>query len=84
VDNQDLKRAALVARHHFETGQAVLELESAKHHDHLIGVKCRRIIEFLDEDIEVKHEEISRNNGFQIEDHAFIIYGICSNDARQL
>jgi Fur family ferric uptake transcriptional regulator len=75
--------AGLVVRHHFETGQAVFELESGKHHDHLICVKCGKIVEFLDESIEAKQKEIARDNGFQIEDHALIIYGICDNESCQ-
>ena len=43
--------AGLVIRHHFETGQAVFELERGSHHDHLICVKCGKIIEFVDASI---------------------------------
>ncbi len=71
--------AGLVIRHHFETGQAVFELESGKHHDHLICVKCGKIIEFMDESIEAKQKEIAKKNGFRISDHSLIIYGICDN-----
>lgn len=72
--------AGLVIRHHFETGQAVFELERGKHHDHLICVKCGKIVEFVDESIETKQREIADKNGFQISDHSLIIYGICSRD----
>ena len=71
--------AGLVLRHHFETGQAVFELERGKHHDHLICVKCGKIIEFVDEAIEAKQKEIAKKNGFRISDHSLIIYGICDN-----
>lgn len=71
--------AGLVIRHHFETGQAVFELERGKHHDHLICVKCGKIIEFVDESIEAKQKEIAAKNGFRISDHSLIIYGICDN-----
>ena len=72
--------AGLVIRHHFESGQAVFELERGGHHDHLICVKCGKIVEFVDESIEAKQEKIAEENGFQISDHSLIIYGVCSNE----
>ena len=75
--------AGLVIRHHFETGQAVFELERGKHHDHLICVKCGKIIEFFDEAIESRQKEIANKNGFRISDHSLIIYGICDNESCQ-
>ena len=72
--------AGLVIRHHFETGQAVFELERGSHHDHLICVKCGKIVEFVDESIESKQEQIAEENGFKISDHSLIIYGVCSNE----
>lgn len=75
--------AGLVIRHHFETGQAVFELERGKHHDHLICVKCGKIIEFFDEAIEARQKEIANKNGFRISDHSLIIYGICDNESCQ-
>lgn len=75
--------AGLVIRHHFETGQAVFELERGEHHDHLICIKCGKIIEFLDEAIEIRQKEIAKNNGFIISDHSLIIYGICDNETCQ-
>lgn len=71
--------AGLVVRHHFETGQAVFELESGKHHDHLICVRCGKIIEFMDESIETKQKEIADKNGFKISDHSLVIYGVCND-----
>lgn len=75
--------AGLVIRHHFETAQAVFELERGKHHDHLICVKCGKIVEFVDESIETKQKEIAAENGFRISDHSLIIYGICDNESCQ-
>ena len=71
--------AGLVIRHHFESGQAVFELESGKHHDHLICVRCGKIVEFVDDAIETKQKEIAEKNGFRISDHSLIIYGVCDN-----
>ncbi len=70
--------AGLVIRHHFETGQAVFELERGSHHDHLICVKCGKIVEFVDASIEAKQKEIAEEKGFRISDHSLVIYGVCN------
>jgi Fur family ferric uptake transcriptional regulator len=71
--------AGLVIRHHFEGGQAVFELDRGRHHDHLVCVKCGKIIEFVDDTIEMKQKQIASNAGFKMTDHALIIYGICAS-----
>lgn len=70
--------AGLVAKHHFEGGSAVYEMEQGEHHDHLVCIKCGKIEEFVDEIIETRQREIAKNAGFEITDHALNIYGICS------
>ena len=71
--------ASLVKRHHFETGQAVFELNRGHHHDQLVCVKCGKIVEFIDEEIEEKQIQIAKNYNFNITDHSLIIYGICNS-----
>ena len=70
--------AGLVIRHHFEGGQAVFELERGKHHDHLICIKCGKIVEFVNSAIEEQQQKIAEREGFKITDHSLIIYGECS------
>ena len=48
-----------------------------EHHDHLICVECGRIIEFCDEAIETRQEEIAKQHGFRIVDHKMELYGVC-------
>ena len=48
------------------------------HHDHIVCVKCNTIIEFVNDDIEKKQEQIARDNGFKLLDHTMYLYGICS------
>jgi Fur family ferric uptake transcriptional regulator len=69
--------AGLVSRHHFEGGQAVFELDRGEHHDHLVCVKCGRVVEFLDELIEERQRDIAKREGFRIEDHSLTLYGVC-------
>ena len=71
--------AGLVMRHHFEGGQAVFELDRGKHHDHLICIKCGKIVEFVNSSIEEQQTKIAEEAGFKITDHSLIIYGECSN-----
>ena len=73
--------AALVTRHHFESGQAVFELNQGSHHDHLVCVKCGRVDEFYDDIIEKQQKKIAEEKGYSITDHNLILYGICSNCA---
>ena len=53
------------------------ELGLKKHHDHLICTKCGAIIEFFDETIEKKQEEIAKKFNFQMTDHTMKIFGLC-------
>lgn len=71
--------AGLVVRHHFESGQAVFEINEGEHHDHLVCVKCGKVVEFMDETIERRQKEIARQNGFTLTDHNMILYGECSD-----
>ena len=53
------------------------EIGLKKHHDHLICTHCGTIIEFFDETIEKRQEEVARRFDFQMTDHAMKIIGIC-------
>jgi len=72
--------AGLVMRHHFEGGQAVFELDRGKHHDHLICIKCGKIVEFVNSSIEEQQKKIAEEAGFKITDHSLIIYGECNSE----
>ncbi|GJM06800.1 MAG: transcriptional repressor [marine bacterium B5-7] len=69
--------AGLIARHHFEGGHSVFEMNEGEHHDHLVCVKCGKVLEFVDATIEQKQEDIAKANGFRMTDHNLIIYGEC-------
>ncbi|MBD3791821.1 MAG: transcriptional repressor [Campylobacterales bacterium] len=53
------------------------ELGLKKHHDHLICTQCGKIIEFYDEIIEERQEEIAKKFNFKMTDHTMKIVGIC-------
>lgn len=71
--------AGLVARHHFETGHSVFELNHGAHHDHILCVRCGRVDEFVDETIERLQHEIAERAGYQMTDHCLYIYGVCKD-----
>lgn len=73
--------AGLVSRLHFEGNQAVFELERGRHHDHIVCNQCGRVEEFFDETIEQRQREMAREHGFQIKDHALVIYGDCLDES---
>jgi len=53
------------------------EIGLKKHHDHLICIRCGRIIEFCDETIEKQQEAVAKKFDFEMTDHAMKIIGIC-------
>jgi len=48
-----------------------------EHHDHLICIKCNKIVEFFDEQIEQRQQKIADKYNFNMTDHSMQIYGIC-------
>lgn len=70
--------AGLVARHHFEGGHSVFELNEGHHHDHIVCNQCGTVVEFVDQTIERCQEQVASREGFKIRDHSLIIYGDCT------
>lgn len=70
--------AGLVARHHFEGGQSVFEINQGEHHDHILCVSCGKVDEFFDETIEQRQRAIAKKAGYEMTDHSLYIYGICN------
>lgn len=75
------EQAGLLIRHHFEGGKAVFELNTGGHHDHIVCVKCGRVEEFYDAEIEKRQETAAAKHGFKVQDHSLTIYGICNKPA---
>lgn len=66
--------AGLVAKHNFEGGQAVYEIERGKHHDHMVDIETGKVTEFVSEDIERLQREVAEKHGYIIEDHSLVLY----------
>lgn len=71
--------AGILDRHHFDGGKSVFEISRNTHHDHLVCLKCGKVIEFEDEVIEQRQEEVARKNNITLTHHSLYLYGVCSN-----
>jgi len=67
--------AGLVTRHHFDGGHAVFEIDDGEHHDHLVDISSGKVVEFYDEVIEQRQQEIASRYGFTITEHTMVLYG---------
>lgn len=66
--------AGLVLKHHFESGQAVYELDRGEHHDHMVDVDTGKVIEFESPEIEALQHRIAAEHGYEIEAHSLVLY----------
>ncbi len=67
--------AGLVTRHHFDGGHAVFEINDGEHHDHLVDVESGHVVEFYDDVIEQRQQEIAKKFNFTITGHTMVLYG---------
>jgi Fur family ferric uptake transcriptional regulator len=71
------EQAGILLRSQFDGGKAVFELNDGDHHDHLICTNCGRVVEFSDPEIEKRQQRVAKDNGFALESHHMMLYGIC-------
>jgi Fur family ferric uptake transcriptional regulator len=50
-----------------------------QHHDHMVCTKCRKIVEFKNDQLEQLQIQIAGTVGFHMLQHKMEIYGICSD-----
>jgi Fur family ferric uptake transcriptional regulator len=72
-----LCEAGIASEHHFDDGITRYEI-TQEHHDHLVCVRCGRIIEFECSMIESAQNEIAARYEFRILRHRHELYGHCS------
>ncbi len=70
------EEAEILDRHDFGDGRARYEEVSEEHHDHLIDVRTRQVLEFQDPEIERLQSEIARRMGYRLIDHRLELYGV--------
>ena len=74
-----LEESSIVTSISFGSAGKKYELANKPHHDHLICKCCGLIVEFENDDIETKQEEIASKNGFKLTSHLMQLYGICED-----
>lgn len=71
--------AGMVKSHNFDNQQStVYEITPEEHHDHFICVRCNKVVEFTNQVIEAEQKKVAEDMGFELTDHALILYGICN------
>ena len=72
--------SGLANEHKFAEGQEARYEPRVEghHHDHLICVRCTKIIEFEDDEIERRQDDVARRYGFSVTSHRHEIYGVCA------
>jgi len=68
--------AGLASERHFDDGITRYEIEQ-EHHDHLVCLRCGKIIEFECQMIESAQDEIVKRYGFRLLRHRHELYGHC-------
>ena len=72
------EQAGILLRHRFDEGRATYELRGGGHHDHIVCVRCGRVEEFVDPSIEAAQRAVAVRLGYELTDHALVLYGVCS------
>ncbi len=71
--------AGLVSRHHFDSGQAIFELDTGDNHSHIVCIKTGKLAEFKDEFIENRLNEIAKDLGYELTEYRIVLHGIHEN-----
>lgn len=75
-----LKEAGLADQKQFADGKSVFEvLSPGHHHDHLICLSCRKIIEFENEEIEKLQDKVALLHNFELVSHSLDLFGYCES-----
>ncbi|MFT3954512.1 MAG: ferric iron uptake transcriptional regulator [Piscinibacter sp.] len=74
-------QAGLLSRQYFEGGRALFELNEGRHHDHMVCLRCGKVEEFYDAEIERRQQEVARQRGYELQEHTLALYGLCRDPA---
>ena len=70
------EESGILTKHDFKGEKARYEKLSENHHDHLIDIKSGKIIEFVDEEIEILQKRVAEKYGYDLVDHKLELYGV--------
>ncbi len=68
------EEAGILERHEFGDGRARYEQVPETHHDHLINIQTREVIEFTDKEIEKLQRLIAERLGYKLVGHRLELY----------
>ncbi len=74
-----LEEADLISSVSLNKDGKKFETNFKNHHDHLICVRCNKIVEFHDDEIEQRQEVAAVTKGFKLVSHTMNLYGVCSD-----
>jgi len=75
-----LEEGGVLEGHDFADGQRRYERAlDREHHDHMICVDCRAVIEFTSEKIERLQEQAASKQGFSLRDHSLQLFVTCND-----
>jgi Fur family ferric uptake transcriptional regulator len=78
-----LVQSGLVRAHDFGEGFKRYEpMPAQTHHEHLICLRCGKVVEFQNERLERMLHFVADDTGFQLQRHRVELYGLCK-DCRQ-
>ena len=74
-----LTESGLAVKRQFGDGRSRYEnLPEGGHHDHIICLKCSKIAEFKNQEIEDLQLKIAESYGFKVVNHKLELYGYCN------
>ena len=73
------EEAGILEKHDFKGGKARYEQSPDEHHDHLICIECKKVIEFYRADLEKLQDSICQHYKFIPLHHSHQIFGICNH-----
>ena len=71
----------LVRRLYLGEGKYRFENRKGKHHDHIICLDCNKIMEFMNDQIELLQEEVAEEYGFTLTKHVHQLFGHCMDES---
>lgn len=69
------EQAGLVARHNFDGGHSVFEIDDGEHHDHLVCTESGAVVEFHNAKIEQLQKKVAEELGYELTAHSLVLYG---------
>lgn len=75
-----LKESGILEEQDFGAGKRSYErAQGRKHHDHLVCIRCGKIIEFENDTIEKLQDSEAQRHSFRIVYHSLKLFGFCKN-----